>query len=628
MPSRTSETPEPAPSPGQEVPLPEPIADIRSQFEGFSFPSKKKLPENDKGPTARPGNVSNSAEQVSSTSRPTTSPTLDPPVNPGPKHIIVLGAGIIGLQTALTILSSEETKHFKVTIIAEHTPSDHTSDYTSPLAGGYWRSDVGVAQNIGLAASQADLRTLERQKFDLDTYTHWINLCDSWTEGIINQALLDDIPSKIERDNKEVAQDKEYKAMQTKMEARCGIGWRKARYYWGKETAETAYKNGTSIWWLDRVGASTLDPKHEKLRIRLEGKAEERKRLEQLFTDLELHSTYVDAWEHWPGGATMGISYRSICFDPDKYLKWVMRQVMKKGGKVIKTKVATEHGLEGVVRGAKKFLLDKLSQGERAEYCEVSEDSGDEEKSPNALKRLSSASAKSIRKLLPFRSRESSGSRKGSASSSRPISTSTLATDLTAMSEDVQGDPEIVAIVNCAGGSARHFASEQEKNSMYPIRGQTILVKGSARQCRTYVDYPDAKFEERLYVVPRPGTDTTALGGCRQVKSWDNELETEVDEEMNTRIIEGIKNFKLAEDLRTGPDGEFEIIDEYEDGSQRCSVGFHPARDGGPRVELESENGGKVDGTYVLHNYGHDGAGYQSSVGCAEKIRKLITELE
>jgi hypothetical protein len=46
-----------------------------------------------------------------------------------------------GLQTALSILKSKNgLEKCKVTIIASHTPGDLVADYTSPWAGGHWRS--------------------------------------------------------------------------------------------------------------------------------------------------------------------------------------------------------------------------------------------------------------------------------------------------------------------------------------------------------------------------------------------------------------------------------------------------------------------------------------------------------
>ena len=59
-------------------------------------------------------------------------------------------------------------------------------------------------------------------------------------------------------------------------------------------------------------------------------------------------------------------------------------------------------------------------------------------------------------------------------------------------------------------------------------------------------------------------------------------------------ILEGCKS--LAPEL-LAEDGLFEVL------SVQC--GLRPAREGGPRVEVEI-----VDGTYrIVHSYGHAGAG-------------------
>jgi len=56
------------------------------------------------------------------------------------KHIIIIGAGVTGLQTALSLLTSPSTSHYNITIIASHIPGDLAPEYTSPWAGGHWRS--------------------------------------------------------------------------------------------------------------------------------------------------------------------------------------------------------------------------------------------------------------------------------------------------------------------------------------------------------------------------------------------------------------------------------------------------------------------------------------------------------
>ena len=53
----------------------------------------------------------------------------------------------------------------------------------------------------------------------------------------------------------------------------------------------------------------------------------------------------------------------------------------------------------------------------------------------------------------------------------------------------------------------------------------------------------------------------------------------------------------------------------------RHDVALRPARDGGARVEKE-----KTNEIWVVHNYGHEGAGYQSSYGCALAATALTTQ--
>lgn len=178
-------------------------------------------------------------------------------------------------------------------------------------------------------------------------------------------------------------------------------------------------------------------------------------------------------------------------------------------------------------------------------------------------------------------------------------------------------DEQLFALINCAGLSARHFLPPEEAEKLFPIRGQTILIKGEAKMTQTFVGIPGKPDSEMLYVVPRPGSATTILGGCKQVGNWDEE----VDEALSARIIEGVKKERLCEDLRD-ENGDFEVL-SYQ-------VGFRPGRKGGPRVEVEKDVDGKVklvDGTRVVHSYGHAGAGYQGSVGCAEAVVELVQGL-
>ncbi|OQU99954.1 hypothetical protein CLAIMM_05520 [Cladophialophora immunda] len=76
------------------------------------------------------------------------------------KHILVLGAGIIGLQTAITLLQAG----YSVTVFAKHLPGDISVDYTSPWAAAMWRSN-------------ALPREEEVQSWDKESYKIWLQMC-------------------------------------------------------------------------------------------------------------------------------------------------------------------------------------------------------------------------------------------------------------------------------------------------------------------------------------------------------------------------------------------------------------------------------------------------------------------
>ncbi|ORY15113.1 FAD dependent oxidoreductase [Clohesyomyces aquaticus] len=72
--------------------------------------------------------------------------------------VIVLGAGVVGLQTAVSLL---EDGH-KVTIVTEHFPGDESIEYTSPWAGAIWRTHSAHDQK-------------ELCQWDIESYNHWMN---------------------------------------------------------------------------------------------------------------------------------------------------------------------------------------------------------------------------------------------------------------------------------------------------------------------------------------------------------------------------------------------------------------------------------------------------------------------
>ncbi|MCJ1402428.1 hypothetical protein MMC11_005648 [Xylographa trunciseda] len=147
------------------------------------------------------------------------------------------------------------------------------------------------------------------------------------------------------------------------------------------------------------------------------------------------------------------------------------------------------------------------------------------------------------------------------------------------------GGPSIHAYVNASGIGARQFARDE---AVEPIRGQTLLVKGEANGIATRLG--KSKNDIRI-VIPRPGAGSSIIGVTKEPGIWD----TSVSEDSKQKILQGCK--ELAPEL-LGKDGEFELLG--------VQVGLRPARRGGPRVAAEVLHGGE----FVIHEYGHSGAGF------------------
>ncbi|KAH7076066.1 hypothetical protein FB567DRAFT_152343 [Paraphoma chrysanthemicola] len=87
-------------------------------------------------------------------------------------HIAVIGAGVIGLQTAASLLEAG----FKVTIIAKQFPGDESIEYTSPWAGAIWRTHSSPDQK-------------EQCQWDLESYHSWMNAVDSDEKAALEMGL-------------------------------------------------------------------------------------------------------------------------------------------------------------------------------------------------------------------------------------------------------------------------------------------------------------------------------------------------------------------------------------------------------------------------------------------------------
>ncbi|KAI9223220.1 FAD dependent oxidoreductase [Blastocladiella britannica] len=106
---------------------------------------------------------------------PKSAPTIAPP------PVVVLGAGVIGLTTAVLL----QAAGYHVTVLASHTIESYPDDavlYASPKAGAHWRStaraDDKQMQGIDLASLLAFRRLLKVKEagvlpmLSVDVYTH------------------------------------------------------------------------------------------------------------------------------------------------------------------------------------------------------------------------------------------------------------------------------------------------------------------------------------------------------------------------------------------------------------------------------------------------------------------------
>ncbi|KAL3448804.1 D-amino-acid oxidase [Aspergillus insuetus] len=136
-------------------------------------------------------------------------------------------------------------------------------------------------------------------------------------------------------------------------------------------------------------------------------------------------------------------------------------------------------------------------------------------------------------------------------------------------------------IVNCMGLMASKLGGVQD-TTVVPARGQIVIVRNEADMMLD-VSGTDNGDGEACYVMARAAGRGTILGGSYQKGSWESEPDP------NPHHI-----------IRNG-------------------VGLRPVRAGGTRIEKE-----KIDGVWVVHNYGAGGSGYQSSYGCAKVAMDLI----
>lgn len=162
-------------------------------------------------------------------------------------------------------------------------------------------------------------------------------------------------------------------------------------------------------------------------------------------------------------------------------------------------------------------------------------------------------------------------------------------------------------IINTTGLMACKLGGVLDEN-VIPVRGQVVVVRNEAPYMMTKSGTDDAE-DEVCYAMTRAAGGGTVLGGTYEKGRW----ESQPDPNQAVRILRRVVEMMPEITGGKGIEG-FDII--------RHGVGLRPYRNGGVRIEKE-----KIDGTWVVHNYGHAGWGFQGSYGCAEGVLKLVDEI-
>jgi len=155
--------------------------------------------------------------------------------------------------------------------------------------------------------------------------------------------------------------------------------------------------------------------------------------------------------------------------------------------------------------------------------------------------------------------------------------------------EDV--DREFDLVVNCTGIGARELVQDAD---LEPHRGQVAIVpKIEGLSCAIVCDD-----EPLMYAIPR--ANDCVFGGTNELSQ-----NLAADPATTARIVTECSRVLNIEKPR--------VLAER--------VGLRPFRKSGVRIE----RGQFRDGRTVIHNYGHGGAGFTLSWGCAREVLQAAT---
>ncbi|KAI0019408.1 FAD dependent oxidoreductase [Xylariomycetidae sp. FL0641] len=182
--------------------------------------------------------------------------------------------------------------------------------------------------------------------------------------------------------------------------------------------------------------------------------------------------------------------------------------------------------------------------------------------------------------------------------------------DLVEIEDELLSRFEADAIVNCTGLAGKVLAGD---DTVYPIRGGLIRVindgKAFPKLNAALTISADAAHttNEIVFLVPR-NDNTLLIGGITEPNEWN--LDLTLDSPIIRRMRERCDKFLPG------------LKDARYDLDRPLVQGLRPFRQRNVRVERELRR----TGSRIVHSYGHGGAGWSLSFGCAQDVATLTEE--
>lgn len=150
-------------------------------------------------------------------------------------------------------------------------------------------------------------------------------------------------------------------------------------------------------------------------------------------------------------------------------------------------------------------------------------------------------------------------------------------------------------IINCLGLGAKDLFGDDE---LYPIQGQVLKLAPSPSVHGLSIEFPlDEYLDELVYIIPHQ--DCMVVGGSAKAHNSSTSPDDNLTQRILNRATSLVPNLKSLELIQT-------------------VVGLRPGRSS---VRLEQD-----PNLPIIHNYGHGGAGYTVSWGCAENVYEILKE--